>query len=147
MHIRGHVFERHGQQASRRHCLQGIRYQIHDDLMDLSRVPHHRCPGRSQAILHRDMPRQIRRDQIERFTYDVLHVHCDPFAHPTPAECENAIDERTTAFASDHDAVYVSPQPSSGGHITKCHLTIAKDRAKQVVEIMGDAPRKGTYRL
>src|SRR4029453_12603978 len=94
-----------------------------------------------------DVPRQLGGEQRERFSHDRLHMHRDALAESAAAEREDALDERVTALAGDHDAFDVAPQPTAGTDIAKRHLSITEYRAEEVVEVVRDAAGKRTERF
>ena len=95
--------------------------------------------ARRELGLDRDVWRQRRREQVERFGDDRLRVDPRPSMRSRAAERQNAVDEHFGASARMHYLVDMTSRRSSFGQIVLCELSVAEDRAEDVVEVVSDA--------
>jgi len=97
--------------------------------MYLRWVAHDGGTARMQPPLDDDMSRQFGGEQSKRFSHDSFHMHGNTLTNSAAAKRENALDQRATALAGDHDAFDIAAQPSASAGVTKRHFSIAQYRA------------------
>ena len=90
------------------HCIGS---DIHQELVDLRRVPQQRGSPGFQARPQRDSRWQLRLQEVERLAHDLLHVHWHPFTS-SPAERLDPIYQCASALRGDDDVADVALQPA-----------------------------------
>jgi hypothetical protein len=85
--------------ASLSHCVHRIRTQVHGDPVELGRITHDRRISRLEVPLQAHVSGKRRCEQLERLLDNGLHAHGPALVHPTAAESEDAVNERSGGFA------------------------------------------------
>ena len=117
----------------------GVGHQVHDDLVHLGRIGHHRAAVLLDVREYGNIRRNRGDAQPEGFPEDFLDVERQPLLLGLAAEGQDLLDEIAAAFAGLEDSPGIFAFEAFGGQILHQHFRQSDDREKNVVEIVGDA--------
>ena len=121
--------ETHFQNAAGRHRLDGVRAQVHHDLMELRRIGDHGGVTGIELAFKLNAARQRRGKQIERFTDRRLNVDRRAVADAAAAERENAFDQCLRPPRRVHDVVDIASHGARWRRALLRELAVSEDRS------------------
>ncbi len=130
-----------------RHGVDGVRREVHDELVQARGVAHHHrlLPGQLQAQV--EVRRRGAAQQVEDLGGHRPQRHRRLHAALGAAVGEDLLDERLGAVAGAHDRVDVALELRVALDARLRELAVAQDRAQDVVEVVRDPAREAPHRL
>ena len=124
---------------TRRHRVAGVEGQIHDDLLELSRVDAH--PRVVCGHIHRDddLPEEGGQYRQQSGDHDCW-IDVDRHEHLPAGEGEELAGDGSRALGALDDLAQIVTNRIVGGQAVNRHRCVAVDRCEQIVEVVGDPP-------